>query len=94
MAPIGDNQVKTLQFLAEKFNADNEPTEGFAPQIVERVAAFIVELRRRGVAVLLVEQKLTIALEIADRCSVMGRGRVVFEGTSDALRAADGVRKE
>jgi branched-chain amino acid transport system ATP-binding protein len=72
----------------------DEPTEGLAPQIVERVAAFLEELRRRSVAVLLVEQKLTIALDISDRCCVMGHGRVVFEGTPDRLRADEAVRRE
>jgi branched-chain amino acid transport system ATP-binding protein len=44
--------------------------------------------------VLLIEQKLTIALEIAQRCVVMGHGRIVFEGTPDALRADAQVRRE
>ncbi|MBL8343988.1 MAG: ABC transporter ATP-binding protein [Rubrivivax sp.] len=72
----------------------DEPTEGLAPKIVELVAEYLRELKRRGIAVLLVEQKLTIALEVADRCLVMGHGRVVFEGTPAALRADAAVRKE
>jgi branched-chain amino acid transport system ATP-binding protein len=72
----------------------DEPTEGLAPQMVERIAALLTEIKGRGVAILLVEQKLTIALSIADRVYVMGHGRMVFEGTPDELRAADGVRKE
>jgi branched-chain amino acid transport system ATP-binding protein len=72
----------------------DEPTEGLAPMIVELVAEYLRELRRRGIAVLLVEQKLTIALEVADRCLVMGHGQIVFEGTPDELRAAASVRKE
>jgi branched-chain amino acid transport system ATP-binding protein len=44
--------------------------------------------------VLLVEQKLTIALQVADRCLVMGHGEIVFEGTPDALKADAEVRKE
>jgi ABC-type branched-subunit amino acid transport system ATPase component len=52
----------------------DEPTEGLAPKIVELVAEYLRELRRRGIAVLLVEQKLTIALQVADRCLVMGHG--------------------
>ncbi len=72
----------------------DEPTEGLAPKIVELVAEYLKELKRRGLAVLLVEQKLTIALDISQRCYVMGHGQVVFEGTPDELRANDNVRKE
>jgi branched-chain amino acid transport system ATP-binding protein len=72
----------------------DEPTEGLAPKIVELVAEYLKELKRRGVSVLLVEQKLTIALAISERCYVMGHGSIVFEGTPDALRANPEVRKE
>lgn len=72
----------------------DEPTEGLAPKIVELVAEYLNELRRRGISVLLVEQKLTIALQVADRCLVMGHGEIVFEGTPDQLRASAEVRKE
>ncbi|WKB53268.1 ABC transporter ATP-binding protein [Eleftheria terrae] len=72
----------------------DEPTEGLAPKIVELVAAYLKELERRGVSVLLVEQKLTIALEISQRCYVMGHGRIVFEGTPAELRGHASVRKE
>ncbi len=72
----------------------DEPTEGLAPQIVAQVAQYLEALRQRGVAVLLIEQKLTIALEIAQRCLVMGQGRIVFEGTPADLRHNAAVRKE
>ncbi|MED5619320.1 ABC transporter ATP-binding protein [Ideonella sp. BN130291] len=72
----------------------DEPTEGLAPKIVELVAEYLRELKRRGVSVLLVEQKLTIALEVADRCLVMGHGQIVFEGTPSQLRGDAYVRKE
>jgi branched-chain amino acid transport system ATP-binding protein len=72
----------------------DEPTEGLAPKIVELVAEYLKELKRRGVSVLLVEQKLTIALEISERCYVMGHGQVVFEGTPAQLRANAEIRKE
>ncbi len=72
----------------------DEPTEGLAPKIVELVAEYLRELKRRGISVLLVEQKLTIALEVADRCLVMGHGQIVFEGTPAELRANADVRKE
>ncbi len=72
----------------------DEPTEGLAPKIVELVAQYLQALKARGVAVLLVEQKLLIALEISQRCYVMGHGRIVFEGTPAELRANAQVRKE
>ena len=72
----------------------DEPTEGLAPKIVELVAGYLRELKRRGMSVLLVEQKLTIALEVADRCLVMGHGQIVFTGTPAELRADASVRKE
>jgi branched-chain amino acid transport system ATP-binding protein len=72
----------------------DEPTEGLAPKIVEQVAEYLKELKRRGISVLLVEQKLTIALEISERCYVMGHGQVVFEGTPNQLRGNADIRKE
>ena len=72
----------------------DEPTEGLAPKIVELVAQYLKTLKDRGVSVLLVEQKLTIALEISERCYVMGHGSIVFEGTPAALRADAEIRKE
>ena len=72
----------------------DEPTEGLAPKIVELVAEYLKTLKDRGVSVLLVEQKLTIALEISERCYVMGHGSIVFEGTPTALRANAEIRKE
>jgi branched-chain amino acid transport system ATP-binding protein len=72
----------------------DEPTEGLAPKIVELVGEYLRELKRRGIGVLLVEQKLTIALEVADRCLVMGHGQIVFEGTPAELRANAYIRKE
>jgi branched-chain amino acid transport system ATP-binding protein len=72
----------------------DEPTEGLAPLIVQQVGDLIGEIARRGVAILLVEQKLSIAMRISHRIYVMGHGRVVFEGTPDELKANDAVRKE
>lgn len=65
----------------------DEPTEGLAPKIVAAVGETIRDIHRRGVAVILVEQKLTIALKVSSRVCVMGHGRIVFEGTPDALTA-------
>ncbi len=72
----------------------DEPTEGLAPKIVELVADYLKALKDRGISVLLVEQKLAIALEISQRVYVMGHGRIVFEGTPAALKANPAVRKE
>jgi len=72
----------------------DEPTEGLAPKIVELVATYLQTLRSRGLSVLLIEQKLTIAMQISDRCLVMGHGSIVFDGSPQALRADTAVRKE
>ncbi|MFO6419295.1 ABC transporter ATP-binding protein [Hylemonella sp. W303a] len=72
----------------------DEPTEGLAPKIVELVGRYLQTLKARGVSVLLIEQKLTIAMTISDRVLVMGHGSIVFEGTPEALRANASVRKE
>ena len=72
----------------------DEPTEGLAPLIVQQVGDLIAEIAQRGVAILLVEQKLSIAMRISHRLYVMGHGRIVFEGTPAELRANEAVRKE
>jgi branched-chain amino acid transport system ATP-binding protein len=71
----------------------DEPTDGLAPQMVELVALYLRELKARGVSVLLIEQKLTIALAVSDRCLVMGHGRIVFAGTPAELRRNDDIRQ-
>ncbi len=72
----------------------DEPTEGLAPRIVEQVANMLREIANRGIAILLVEQKLSIALKISHRLYVMGHGRIVYEGTPESLLQADDVRSE
>ena len=72
----------------------DEPTEGLAPKIVALVGDFLRELRTRGVSVLLIEQKLTIAMNISDRALVMGHGSIVFDGTPAELRENAAVRQE
>jgi branched-chain amino acid transport system ATP-binding protein len=72
----------------------DEPTEGLAPKIVALVGEFLQSLKTRGVSVLLIEQKLTIAMNISDRALVMGHGCIVFDGTPDELRANSYIRKE
>ena len=72
----------------------DEPTEGLSPMMVEHVGRLLEEIAKRGVAILLVEQKLTIALKISKRLYVMGHGKIVYEGTPAALEAAAAIRKE
>jgi branched-chain amino acid transport system ATP-binding protein len=72
----------------------DEPTEGLAPLIVRQVGELISEIARRDVAILLVEQKLSIALDISARLYVMGHGTIVFEGTPAEFKAAADVRRE
>ena len=72
----------------------DEPTEGLAPKIVELVGEYLQRLKSRGIAVLLIEQKLTIAMQISDRALVTGHGSIVFDGTPDALRADANTRRE
>ena len=72
----------------------DEPTEGLAPKIVELVGEYFKKLKSRGISVLLIEQKLTIAMAISDRALVMGHGSIVFDGTPEALRANAYIRKE
>ncbi|NQW94675.1 MAG: ABC transporter ATP-binding protein [Polaromonas sp.] len=72
----------------------DEPTEGLAPKIVELVGQYLQTLKAKGISVLLIEQKLTIAMAISDRALVMGHGSIVFQGTPDSLRADTYTRKE
>jgi branched-chain amino acid transport system ATP-binding protein len=72
----------------------DEPTEGLAPKIIEQVARLFEEIRKRGVSILLVEQKLAIALDISERLYVMGHGRIVFEGAPRDVRENAAMRKE
>ncbi len=72
----------------------DEPTEGLAPKVVAQVSGFLSEMKKRGISVLLVEQKLTISLQISQRLYVMGHGKVVFHGTPDELRGNESIRKE
>ena len=72
----------------------DEPTEGLAPKLVEQVGILIEEIAQRGISVLLVEQKLNIALKISQRLYIMGHGQIVFEGSPDDLKADESIRKE
>ena len=72
----------------------DEPTEGLSPQMTTRVADLLNEISSRGVSILLVEQKLAIAMKISHRVYVMGHGQIVFEGTPAELEKRDDIRKE
>ncbi|HYD56956.1 MAG TPA: ABC transporter ATP-binding protein [Burkholderiales bacterium] len=72
----------------------DEPTEGLAPKIVEQVARLFEEVKKRGISILLVEQKLAITLDISERLYVMGHGMIVFEGTAQDVRGNAAMRKE
>ena len=93
----GEQQMLTLcrTLLGEpELMLIDEPTEGLAPKLVERVGGYLQALKARGMAVLLIEQKLTIALTVSDRVLVMGHGRIVFDGTPQQLQGAPQVRQE
>ena len=72
----------------------DEPTEGLAPQVVEQVAGFLQTLQRQRMSILLIEQKLTMALDISNRVLVMGHGEVVFDGTPADFAQQPDVRRE
>ena len=72
----------------------DEPTEGLSPQMTKRVADLLNEISNRGVSILLVEQKLAIAMKISQRVYVMGHGQIVFEGTPEELEDREDIRKE
>lgn len=71
----------------------DEPTEGLAPQIVAQIRDVLLEIKRRGVTILLVEQKLTMALQISDNVLVMGQGQIVYSGTAAEFRQNMHIRK-
>ena len=88
-----DDMYQTLMGDPDLIIID-EPTEGLAPKIVELVGEYLKTLKHKGISVLLIEQKLTIAMHISDRALVMGHGSIVFDGTPDGLRADAAIRKE
>jgi branched-chain amino acid transport system ATP-binding protein len=72
----------------------DEPTEGLSPQMTERVGNLLKSIAERKISILLVEQKLTIAMKISHRVYVMGHGHIVFEGTPADLEKNADVRRE
>jgi len=93
----GEQQIlaicRTLMGDPELVMVD-EPTEGLSPQLVGVMGELLQGIAKRGVAILLIEQRLTIALAISHRLYVMGHGKIVFEGTPGELRGNEGVRRE
>jgi branched-chain amino acid transport system ATP-binding protein len=66
----------------------DEPSEGLAPMIVEELQLAMGRLRReRSLSIILVEQNSRVALDFAERCIVMNRGRIVRDGPSEELKA-------
>jgi branched-chain amino acid transport system ATP-binding protein len=94
----GEQQMLTMCLQTLMGDPDliliDEPTEGLAPKLVEQVGELLAEIARRGVAILLVEQKLAIALKICVRLYVMGHGRIVFHGTPAEFATNPAVRRE
>lgn len=72
----------------------DEPTEGLAPKIVHQVGELLEQIASRGVSILLVEQKLAIAMKVSSRVYVMGHGQIVFEGTPQELEDNPDIRRE
>ena len=72
----------------------DEPTEGLSPQMVENVENLLKTISKKGVSILLVEQKLTIAFNLSNKLYVMGHGKIVYEGTPDEIKNNNEVIKE
>jgi branched-chain amino acid transport system ATP-binding protein len=72
----------------------DEPTEGLSPQMVNNVENLLKNIAKKGVSILLVEQKLTIAFNLSNRLYVMGHGRIVYEGTPNEIKNNNTVVKE
>ena len=72
----------------------DEPSDGLAPLIVREIGRIIQELKREGLSVLLVEQNLALGLSVADRCYVLNKGRVVYEGSSLVLRQDEAIKRQ
>ena len=86
--------TKTAMTAMTRRLSSPRATEGLAPKLVEQIATLLEEIAKRGISILLVEQKLTIALKITNRVLVMGHGELVFEGTPDDLLENEKIRSE
>jgi branched-chain amino acid transport system ATP-binding protein len=71
----------------------DEPSEGLAPLVVREIGRVISELMQSGIAILLAEQNLAMALSVADRCYVLNKGQVVAEATAESLRSDETVKQ-
>jgi branched-chain amino acid transport system ATP-binding protein len=69
----------------------DEPTEGLAPVVVQRLVALMRALKARGLPMLLVEQSLEVCRAVADRHAIVDEGRIVWTGDTPALGAAEDV---
>ena len=72
----------------------DEPTEGLSPQMIEKVSDLLKQISSKGISILLVEQKLTIALKLSSKVYLMGHGEIVFKGTPKELEQNKSIRKE
>ena len=72
----------------------DEPTEGLAPMIVERIMEIIGHISDLGVPILLVEQNVEVPIRTADRCYILDKGEVVYEGTIAELEADEAIQQE
>jgi branched-chain amino acid transport system ATP-binding protein len=70
----------------------DEPSLGLAPRVVEEVFETLIRINEEGIALLLVEQNVEVALQIADRAYVIENGRIAREGACETLRASDEIR--
>jgi branched-chain amino acid transport system ATP-binding protein len=71
----------------------DEPSEGLAPLLVREIGRVIGELKHSGMAILLAEQNLAMALSVADRCYVLNKGQVVAEATANSLKEDEEVKR-
>jgi len=84
--------VRTLMGNPKVILVD-EPTEGLAPLIVKDVLEMLSAVRQSGVTVLMVEQNFKAAIKVANRFYIMSKGQIVFTGDTEALLAAEEIRK-
>jgi len=72
----------------------DEPSQGLAPKIVREVMSIILELKQKGISILLVEQNSVMALAVSERCYILDDGRIVHEGVSRDLDANKELKKD
>jgi branched-chain amino acid transport system ATP-binding protein len=71
----------------------DEPSEGLAPLLVRDIGRVIGELKQSGMAILLAEQNLAMALSVADRCYVLNKGQVVAEASATSLKDDEDLKR-